>query len=98
VALRRGDQDAEWLRLEQARLDFQRAKHQKTPMKADRESYSPVGRGSCRAGGSQAKRLGGSLALPDARLAIPTAYEISRLKALRLKCGHRTEALAPHDA
>ena len=27
VALRRGDQDAEWLRLEQSRLDLQRTKH-----------------------------------------------------------------------
>src|SRR5208282_6283402 len=52
VALRRGDQDAEWLRLEQARLDFQRAKQQKAPMKADRKSYCPVGRGSRRAGAS----------------------------------------------
>src|SRR5208337_3372429 len=33
VALRRGDHQAEGLRLEQARLDFQRAKQQKTPIK-----------------------------------------------------------------
>src|SRR5208282_2978032 len=72
VALRRGDQDAEWLRLEQSRLDFQRAKHQKTPMKADRESYSPVGRGSCRAGASSAEKPGGNLATRNTLLPLPT--------------------------
>src|SRR5208337_215444 len=45
VALRRGDHQAESLRLEQARLDLQRAKQ-----------HSPVGRGSCRAGAPSAER------------------------------------------
>ena len=79
VALRRGDHQAEGLRLEQARLDLQRAKQQKTPMKADRESCSPVGRafttsarGSCRAGASSTERPGGSLTAPNTLLPLPT--------------------------
>src|SRR5208283_5423938 len=38
----------------------------------DRESYSPVGRGSCRAGASSTERPGDSLTAPNTLLPLPT--------------------------